>query len=375
MKPAKPLPLLKLLLFVAILFQSFTINAQRPASNTLALVDKKMQQIPESLTTTTTDIAGFINDNFSTDAEKARAIYIWLASNIRYDVESMNRKAVYERKEELVLKPLRTHQGICENYAALFDELSQKTGLRSYVISGYTKQNGRIATLPHAWNAAQIGNKWYLFDATWGAGFVNNGRFHKKISHDYFMMQPAVAIQSHMPFDYLWQFLDYPYTSREFYSGLTQQSTSKKSFSYADTIQLWEKQDHAERLASSAYRIEKNGIANTMVADRLKFIQTEIRHENQKGTINMYNTAIVSYNDGIYSLNEYINQRNRLPANAKPGPGLLKLLDDAGRKLKESKYLTTKIMNPEPKIAKQIRELQQSLAEAEAQVRRLKAKG
>jgi len=32
-------------------------------------------------------------------------------------------------------------------------------------------------------------------------------------------------------------------------------------------------------------------------------------------------------------------------------------------------------MYPEPKIAKQIRELQQSLAEAEAHVKRLRAKG
>ncbi len=366
MKPATILTLLLLLI------SSFALNAQRPAATDFAAVDRKIMRIPDSLSTTTSGIAGFINANFKNDGDKVRAIYTWIASNIRYDVESMNTAVSYERKEEMVLKPLRTRKGICENYAALFDELSRKTGLRSYVISGYTKQNGRIATLPHAWNAAQINNQWYLFDATWGAGFVDAGKFHKKITYDHFMMRPSVAILSHMPFDYLWQFLDYPYTSREFYSGLTQQSTAKQSFSYADTLQLWDKQYQLERMAATVYRIEKNGIANTMVANRLKFIQTEIRHENQKSTINIYNTAIVSYNDGIYSLNEYINQRNRLPANAKPGPGLLRLLDDAGRKLKESRYLTAKIMNPEPKIARQIKDLQQSLAEAEAHVKRLR---
>ena len=34
---------------------------------------------------------------------------------------------------------------------------------------------------------------------------------------DYFMMKPEKAIKSHMPFDPLWQFLNYPITSTEFY--------------------------------------------------------------------------------------------------------------------------------------------------------------
>jgi transglutaminase/protease-like cytokinesis protein 3 len=62
---------------------------------------------------------------------------------------------------------------------------------------------------------AKIDGSWYIFDPTWGAGYVNK-YFIKKLNNAYFKVEPAQIIASHIPFDYLWQFLNYPITNGEF---------------------------------------------------------------------------------------------------------------------------------------------------------------
>src|SRR5262249_15396535 len=151
-----------------------------------------------------------------------------------------------------------------ENYAALFNDICSKSGVKSFMVEGYTKQNGFTDYIPHAWCAALVDSSWFLFDPTWGSGYVRNGKFVPKIDNSYFKVRPAVLIKSHMPFDYLWQFLNYPVTSQEFYEGKIQQNKSKEFFSYPDSISVYEKQSSVERLEASAARIEKNGVKNSM---------------------------------------------------------------------------------------------------------------
>jgi len=68
---------------------------------------------------------------FKTDNEKVRGIFVWVAGNIQYDIENMFAINFYERKEDKILKPLKTRKGICENYAALFNDICLKSGMLS----------------------------------------------------------------------------------------------------------------------------------------------------------------------------------------------------------------------------------------------------
>ena len=54
-----------------------------------SLVDAKMAAIPENLTTSTQEIAKYINANFKTETDKIRAAYYWTSSNISYDVANI----------------------------------------------------------------------------------------------------------------------------------------------------------------------------------------------------------------------------------------------------------------------------------------------
>lgn len=345
------------------------ICAQKVSVNEFSIIDKKALQLPDSLTKSTVQIASYIASNFATDIDKSRAIFIWVTSNVQYDIDHMFAINFYEKIEEKIAKPLRTRKGICENYASLFTDICIKSGLKSYVVEGYTKQNGFTDYIPHAWSAVLIDSSWYLFDPTWGSGYVHGGKFFKKINNVYFKVKPSSFIKSHIPFDYLWQFLNYPITNKEFYEGKTHQNKTKSFFNFKDTIQLFEKQNHIDQLISSVYRVEKNGVKNSLVFDRLQHLKLEIENNKQKNTINSYNSAVVEYNDAINGLNGFINYRNNQFTPKKTDPEIQNMLDVADNKLKNAKKKLGEITSIDINTANMIIQLTKSMDEALIQMK------
>jgi len=361
---------MKLINFLILLILTTqAIFAQKPVVNEFSAIDKKALQLPDSLATNTDLIANYITSNFATDNDKSRAIFIWVASNIQYDIENMYAINFYEDKQEKIAKPLRTRKGICENYASLFTDICQKAGLKSFVIEGYTRQNGFTDYIPHAWSAALIDSSWFLFDPTWGSGYINSGKFFKKINNEYFKSSPTTLIKSHMPFDYLWQFLNYPVTNQEFYEGKIQEDKTKPFFNFIDTLYVYEKLNHIDQLVSSAYRVEKNGVKNSLVYDRLQHLKLEIENDRQTKIINLYNSSVTDYNDGINALNDFINYRNKQFTPKKTDPEIQSMLNIADNKFLEAKSKLVQISNADVNITNMIRQLTQSIDYASAQMK------
>ncbi|OFZ01594.1 MAG: hypothetical protein A3K10_01205 [Bacteroidetes bacterium RIFCSPLOWO2_12_FULL_31_6] len=352
----------KLLLFLTLLTN--LVFAQKKPIDEFSTIDKKALLLPDSLTKSTVDIANYINNNFNTNQEKVRAIYIWIATNIQYDIENMYALNFYEKKEEKISKPLQTGKGICENFAALFTDICLKSGIKSFVVEGYTKQNGLADYTPHAWSASLVDSAWFLFDPTWGSGYASGGKFYKKINNYYFKTPPVSFIKSHMPFDYLWQFLNYPLSNQEFYDGKTQQNKITSYFDFMDSIQVYEKQSHIDQLISSVYRIEKNGIKNSLIYDRLQHLKLEIERDKQNKIVNLYNSASICYNDGINELNEFINYRNKQFLPKKTDPEIQNMIDVANNNLKESKTKLEQISDSEDNIKIMIKQLSKSIEDA-----------
>ncbi len=361
MKPANILFLL--------LFSTQALFAQQTTGQDYTALDKKALQLPDSLTQTTEGIAGYITTHFKTDQEKARAIFIWIATNIRYDMDNRFAINFYEKKEEKIVRPLKTRKGICENYAALFTDICQKAGIKSYVVEGYTKQNGLTDYIPHAWSAALIDQDWYLFDPTWGSGYVSAGKFQKKINNSYYKVTPSTLIRSHMPFDYLWQFLHYPVTNPEFQEGKTQQNKAKTYFSFTDSIQAYEQQNHIEQITASAYRVKKNGVNHSLIFDRLQHLKLELENDRKNTTVNLYNSAVVDYNEGINHYNDFINYRNKQFTPKKTDPEIQHMIGEAGNKLEEAQSKLRQITKPDVPMAHMIQQLAQSLTDADRQVK------
>ena len=361
-----------LISLLLLLTQSLTAQNKIPkAINEYGAIDKKALQIPDSLTKTTGGIANYITTNFNTDKEKVRAVFIWVVTNIQYDIDNMFAINFYEKKEDKISKALKTRKGICGNYAELFNDICLKAHLKSYVVEGYTKQNGFADYIPHAWCAVLVNNSWFMVDPTWGSGYISNNNFYKKINESYFHVLPTSFIKSHMPFDYLWQFLNYPVTNQEFYQGKTVQNKSKPFFNYIDSIGANNKKNYIEQLLSSAKRIEENGIKNSLIFDRLHHIKLEIENyrnaENanlHNESVNLYNRAAVDYSEAINIFNEFIQYRNKQFIPEKTDTEIQNMLDKVSSKLSDATTKLNAIKYRDPNITALITQLIKSISDA-----------
>jgi hypothetical protein len=356
---------MKSLVLVTILtLFNLIVAGQKTKTQEYAAIDKSALSLPDSLTETTDEIAAFITANFTSESDKARAIFIWVASNIQYDIDNMFAFNFYETSEGKIVKTLKAKKGVCDDYALLFTEISKKTGIKSYVIEGYTKQTGFSDYLSHAWSASFIDSSWFLFDPTWGSGYINGEKFVRLINNDYYKVSPATLITTHIPFDYLWQFLNYPITNQEFYEGKTQTNTTKPYFNYIDSLASYENMDAVEKAIASAYRIEKNGVRNSLVFEKLHRLKSEIENDRQNKAVNLFNSAINDYNAGINKFNDFIHYRNKQFTPAKSDPEIQEMLDEPEEKMKQASQKLGQIENPDANMQEMIQEISQSIQEA-----------
>ena len=154
----------------------FIISTVGFGQSSFAVIDDKSKTTPDSLTNFK-EIAYFLTDDLKTDTEKARALYIWIAHNITYDLSQMNSNQRYNSSQEIIDEVLTNRQGICQHYSELYLAMSKSVGLKSYLISGYTRDVfGNIADVSHAWNGVRIDSNFFLIDVTWAAGYELGSR-------------------------------------------------------------------------------------------------------------------------------------------------------------------------------------------------------
>lgn len=269
------------------------------------VVDKKMTKIPDSLTTSTTKIAAYISNNFKTPNDKIRAVFFWTASTISYDVVNMLNQDPNQTEEFKIKSALDSKKGVCMHYSAVFNDLANKVGVRTYVVEGYTKQYGKIATLGHSWCASQLDGKWLLFDPTWGSGYVLNQKYVKKLDNSFFKAAPSQFILTHMPFDYLWQFLANPISNAEFYGGKKDSKNAKIIFDYQVQIDRLDGLSDSDKAFEAAERIEKNGLQNRLIIDQYNFKKKDFTVLKANKNIEKLNAVVTNYNEAIGLLNDF----------------------------------------------------------------------
>jgi hypothetical protein len=317
----------------ALFFFFFQLVSFGQVNTRYVSVDTKMSAISSSSATSIKTIATYIDANFKTDQDKIRAAFYWTASNISYDVTNMFTVDLDETEQGKIEKTLQTKKGVCSHYASVFNALAREIGIESYIISGYTKQSGKVNNLAHAWTAAKIDGFWYIFDPTWGAGYVNNGKFYKKINNAYFKVEPAKIIGSHIPFDYLWQFLNYPITNGEFYEGNIQINKSKKCFNFEKEIVKYNALSEIDQLFETAERIQKNGLKNTMIVERYESKREQLVYLQQNGNIKKLNSIVIEMNEAVVLLNDFIHYRNKKFKPAFPDNQINNMIQIPRRKL------------------------------------------
>lgn len=285
---------------------------------------------------------------FQTDQEKLATIYAWLATNVDYAIERINSFRTYKSEEEVLDYVLKTNRGVCLHYSLYFNELCKYAGIQSYMISGYVKQNGRIQQTPHTWNAVKLEGRWLMCDVTWAAGYVSKGAYYKKFNKDFFSVSPDKFIQTHIPYDKMWQLIDYPFTFDDFQIGSKQ--SDSVYFDYPDTLTRYQQSSECEQLIQEKRRIENNGTISGAVSNELYYKNQNIRVCLHNQQANLINKGVSYYEKVVEQYNRYIelyNQQFKSPAlnDEQISSLILKMTSDLN-KAKEA-YNTVEITNKE----------------------------
>lgn len=209
----------KLLLIFTLLLVNGAFAQQYDAIDTAIKNYPKSFASPEKL-------AEKIKADFTTDEEKARAIFTWIALNIRYDLnafaalsqkpriaysfsseeERINKEAKFRR--DMASAVLRSKKGVCQDYTALFQTLCDLNEIKCMTITGTSKTAlQHIGKMPvasdHAWNAVRVGDQWRFVEPTWAAGMMNleTGKMMQQFNDAYFFTAPEVFFLNHFPDD------------------------------------------------------------------------------------------------------------------------------------------------------------------------------
>ena len=265
-------------------------------------------------------------ESIESGPDTIKALYEWVAENIKYDskkLESIKDRSIYDDhkgydspeayKEHLLSTTIKKKKGVCEDYALLFDQLVKYFGYESQVISGYIrKPNGRIDNrLGHAWNAVKVGDSWQLFDCTWGAGYIDDrNHFVQETNYEWYQTPPHEMIKTHMPFDPIWQLLEYPITYEAFASNdLEADSSHKIEFQklISDNLKL----NREEQISLSIERSKSMGEGSRLVSKWQNYLQKSADYNEQRSTIDLLNETNDILHAGIDSWNQYIQARNK----------------------------------------------------------------
>lgn len=184
-------------------------------------VDKIVLKYPKHFSSTE-DLAERIEQDFTSDHDKARAIYSWIALNIDYDYasflnprptqgfsyssEAEKQRKIQQINDKLIDKAFNSQKAVCEGFTALYKHLAELVGLKSEIIRGDSKTRlndiGRKNTSSnHSWNMVLIDKKWRLIDVTWGQGYYDStkGRMVNDFSPVYFDTDPDYFFAKHFP--------------------------------------------------------------------------------------------------------------------------------------------------------------------------------
>lgn len=222
--------LLKIASLISFLFISISADAQLYKE-----VDSVVKRYPKSFKSVES-LTYAIQSDFSRKDDQVRAVYTWIALNIRYDIYLKENERTLHlktnninnsfKRDDLTIANTAMHTGkaVCEGYARLFYNICQKLGIQTEIIGGFTKSNrSMIGTTPalknHAWNAYYVGNKWHLLDITWSAGYrnINTDEWVQEFDDSYYNLDPHRLIKTHYPAQEKWQLLDKPISKQDFF--------------------------------------------------------------------------------------------------------------------------------------------------------------
>lgn len=185
-------------------------------------IDQHALQTPASYEYDLLKLTTFLTQNATNEVEKTRALFIWIASRIKYD-EYAYAKGVPVTKDPLQV--LKRKKAVCEGYSELFYTMCRLAHLECETITGYAKGRGytvqsHFKQSNHQWNRVKLNGTWELFDVTWArtkSGLEKNTfSSNSEKAYAYFAIDPKIMVLTHYPLDTDLLYLDTKPTLEDF---------------------------------------------------------------------------------------------------------------------------------------------------------------
>lgn len=179
-------------------------------------IDKYARSAPASAARSLTTLSTYLTSPAKSDLAKARAVYAWITSHIRYDEQAFSGQK-YSSEVEYATRSLRSQRAVCTGFALLFKHLLKPAGIEVANIKGYARTFDSEAGHPiqrvdHEWNAVCLDGDWYLLDIAWAQTTAKSGK-----PNDYFFLtEPVEFSANHFPIDPRWQLLDTAVSKAQF---------------------------------------------------------------------------------------------------------------------------------------------------------------
>lgn len=179
-------------------------------------IDRYARNTPESKASNLNTLAGYLTAPARSDLAKARSVYAWITSHVRYDLNAFG-NGTYRSEADYANQTLRSRRAVCTGYALLFKYLLNKAGVDVANVKGYSRTEDATAGQPtgaidHEWNAVKLDGEWYLIDITWA---MTTGKLGQPNDH-YFLTDPQAFVSQHLPADSRWQLLNPPISKATF---------------------------------------------------------------------------------------------------------------------------------------------------------------
>lgn len=263
-------------------------------------------QIPYDSTFSSSTIARYVVENFHTEEDRLRAIHTWTATHIQYSSDSMYLINFNPDPDLKISAALKRRKGVCENFAAVFNDIAQRSGLITYMVNGYTRQNGRVDRAGHSWCAVSLKGEWYFCDPTWDKD--------NSPATNYFLVSPEEFIKTHIPFDPLWQLSYAPVSHAEFINGTY--AHSRTPYHFKDSLAAYLKLNELQQMQASIVRIQRAGVLNDMTKNDVAYLKMNSEMILEDEDSRNYNDIVNNLNKATAQLNGFISYRNAqfLPA-------------------------------------------------------------
>lgn len=277
----------------------------------------------------TTDLAEAINKRYPDSLSKIRAAYTWVTTQMHYSDKNILAMNHGPDPRSIIDVSFQNRAGVCENFAAIFTDLCRKMGFRAAMVSGYTTHSSAEERAGHSWSAVNIGNVWYLFDPTWDIGKSSGFRFFRSTGYEF--------IETHVPFDPIWQLLVYPFIPGKKYRSVF--------MDYRDSINKYFVADSTTLLENSINRITQNKNRNMITEMQLKVLRNQLEIKYQEDQMLWYDSALNCMNEATRLLNRFIDLRNDEFSGVANLQALPHLLSGIGENLQMVAPLLDKVDN------------------------------